>query len=249
MAAWLAKMMGALAGQSEVRSSAKQALQAAQRDRVKIALEIINSASPHTSVLNTTIEQVRDEDLVISQPSVGGLTHPLAFGEQVRISFINKSMYHIAESRCLGRVKIPSGGGSQLLFAYRLAMPDTMRHEDRRNQPRVSLGDDMAFEAQLYAPACDGPLLGTVLDISMGGARVRTPMAAGRIEAGQEIYLKTLLPEPVGLLDELVQVTRIENESRASNGQIFGLTFKRRIEGLSELIRSAQSREVRRKAG
>jgi c-di-GMP-binding flagellar brake protein YcgR len=249
MAAWLTKIMGALAGQSETKSTARQALDSAQRDRIKIALEVISPGSNHSTVYSTTIEQVRDEDLVINQPSVGGLTHPLAFGETLRMSFILNSMHYSAETRCMGRVKIPSGSGSQLLFAYRLAMPETIRSEDRRASPRVSLGDDLAFEAQLYAPTCDGPMLATVLDLSMGGARVRTPMALGKLEPGQEVYLKTMLPEPVGLLDELVQVERIENEQRGVPGQIIGLSFKRRIEGLAELIRTAQLRVTRRKAG
>src|SRR5439155_12442437 len=106
---------------------------------------------------------------------------------------------------------------------------------------------DLACEAQLYTPACDGPVLGTMLDISMTGARVRTAMSSDKIQVGQEIYLKSLLPEPVGLLDELVQVARMEMDAR-SGGTTIGLGFTRRIDGLAELIRSAQGRQLR-KAG
>ena len=246
MAAWLTKVMGALGGEGAVRLSPRQILQAAQRDRLKVALEIVAPAPGQSTVLATTIEQVRDDDFVINQPSIGGLTHPLAFGEELRLSFHNRSVHHSAMTRCLGRVKIPAGG-NQMLFAYRLEMPAMMRSEDRRQHPRIDLPLDLGCEAHLYAPACDGPVLGTMLDISMGGARIRTSMALDKIQIGQEIYLKSMLPEPVGLLDELVHVMRMEDDPR-SEGATIGVAFTRRINGLAELIRMTQARLARRVA-
>jgi PilZ domain len=246
MAAWFAKMIGALGGAAELHHSPRQVLQLAQRDRAKIALEALHPAAPNTTVLTTTIEQVREDDLVISQPVIGGLTHPLAFGEDLRLTFVNQRMHHTGVTKCLGRVKIPAGG-SQTLFAYRLAMPVSLQSEDRRQHPRLDLPMSLSCEAHLYAPACDGPVLGTMVDVSMGGARIRTAMATDRIAAGQEIFLKAMLPEPVGLLDELVQVTRLEIDER-TGGATIGLSFKRRIHGLAELMKAEESRQLR-KAG
>jgi c-di-GMP-binding flagellar brake protein YcgR len=246
MAAWLSKMLGSLGSAPDVRTSPRQVLLIAQRGRLKVALEPLNSTTQAT-VLNTSIEQVREDDLVVSQPTIGGLTHPLAFGEELRLSFYNQNTHHIAQTRCLGRVKIPTGG-NQTLFAYRLEMPPTIRSEDRRQNPRIDLPLDLTCEAHLYAPGCDGPLLGTMVDISMGGARIRTLMASDKIQQGLEIYLKALLPEPVGLLDEMVRVVRMEIDENTGEATV-GVAFGKRIDGLAELIRFAQSHGSRRQAG
>lgn len=247
MAAWLTKMLGSLGAPAEARLSPRQVLQIAQRGRLKVALELLNSPTAQASVLTTTIQQVREEDIVIGQPTIGGLTHPLAFGEELRLSFFNQDMHHIAQTRCLGRVKIATGG-NQTLFAYRLEMPATILSNDRRPHPPVALPLDLSCEAHLYTPSCDGPVLGMMLDISMGGARIRTCLASDRIQQGLEVYLKAMLPEPVGLLDELVQVVRMEVDENTGEATV-GVSFRRRIEGLAELIRFAQSRGTRHKAG
>ena len=38
--------------------------------------------------MEVTIEQVRANDLVISQPTIDGLSHPLVTGEQLRMTFL-----------------------------------------------------------------------------------------------------------------------------------------------------------------
>ena len=63
-------MLGSLGTPTDVRTSPRQVLLIAQRGRLKVALEPLNSTSQAT-VLNTTIEQVREEDLVVSQPTWG----------------------------------------------------------------------------------------------------------------------------------------------------------------------------------
>jgi hypothetical protein len=230
------KMMNALSGQSDSLAAVRLTLEAAQQSRTKIAIEPRGANQP--GVMTALIEQVREQDFVISQPSIGGMTHPLAFGETMRISFVNQAMYHSGETKCLGRVKIPSGQSGHTLFGYSMALPAAMDAEDRRSAPRVRLDFQRLPEAQLYSPALKGPVFGYVTDISMTGASVRTPLAAGRIIPGQEIFLKASLGEPVGVLDEVVDVARVHAEA-SSEQQIIGISFRRRIEGLDRLLRQS----------
>src|SRR5262245_4601231 len=123
MAEWLAKLVHALSGGADPHDAVRSALRAALRARAKVSLDTLNPAQ-QSIVMSASLEQVRDEDFVISQPSIGGLTHPLAFGEELRIGFQNYSKHHSAITRCLGRIRIPSGSGKLTLFAYRLALPD-----------------------------------------------------------------------------------------------------------------------------
>lgn len=255
MAQWLHKMLGALAGQGTSPADVLRLLQIAQRSRVRVSLEVVNGQRSGNVIMTTFIEQVRDNDIVVSQPSIGGLTHPLAFNETLRISFFAQGLHHSGQTRCLGRVKVPSGGrpggggGQQVLFAYSLAMPTDLNSEDRRREPRILLSFDVNPEAHLYGPGSEGPVLGSIADVSMTGARINTPMPSAGITPGQEIHLKALLPEPVGLVDEIVHVARVDLDSRTGQNTI-GIAFARRIPGLAELIRGTKTQTERlRRAG
>jgi hypothetical protein len=248
MAQWFNKMFNALAGQAGSREYVRQVLHAAQRTRARVAMEVVNGGRPQAVVMTTFIEQVRENDIVVSQPSIGGLTHPLAFNETLRMGLFCQGLHHTGQTRCLGRVKVPSGGAggsaNSTLFAYSLAWPEEIVSEDRRSEPRISLSFDVSPEAHLYAPGSDGPLLGSLSDVSMVGASIRTAMAPAGFQPGQEIHLKALLPEPVGLVDEIVHVARVAGDTRTGQN-VIGVAFGRRIPGLAELIRGTQLREQR----
>lgn len=238
MAAWLSKVMHALTTLSDPHESARIPLQSAHDSRAKVTLELLSGGQP--SVMSTLIEQVRDGDLIIDQPMVGGHTYPLAFDEQVRLNFTVDGVNYTGVSRCLGRIKIAAGDRSpdKTMYAYRLAMPKSLGSDDQRKEPRVQLGHSVAIEAQLYAPdSMNGPLIGQLLDVSMTGARVVTNMPVMFMFPGQSVFLKALMPEPVGLIDELVEIARITNEPKPGETSI-GIQFRRKIRGLAELIRA-----------
>jgi c-di-GMP-binding flagellar brake protein YcgR len=239
MGEWFSKVISALAGQTDPRQNTKRALQAAHRARVRVALEVPSAGQ--TVVVTSTIEQVRDDDFIVSQPTVGGLTHPLAFGEAINISFVNQSLYHTGQTRCLGRIKVPAGQGDNVLFAYRLAMPDELRVDDRRKQPRVTITLSAMPQAQLYSLLSgEKPHAGYIHDISMTGARILLPQPPQRLMPGDALFLKAALPEPVGLIDDLVDICRIDIDPRTSQCAV-GVKFRKRIEGLDVLIRNEQA--------
>jgi hypothetical protein len=247
MAAWLSKVFSAISNLADANASVREALQQACDERIKVSLEMKAPGQP--SLMTTTIEQVREADLAISQPIIGGHTYPLAFGEPVRLSFIRGGVHHGGRSRCLGRIKIASGVGASAatrrtsdqgtMFAYRLEMPQTLETDDQRGQRSVQIDIAGAIEAQLYAPQqASGPCLGTLIDISMSTARVRSSAPPSWIAPGQPVFIKAMLPEPVGLIDELVDVSQLEPDGDGSHYAIT-ISFRRRINGLAELMRTA----------
>ncbi len=242
MGEWFTKVFQAL--HHPAQQAVRAALQQAQLARTKLALEV--TSRNRTVVLTSTVEQVREDDFVISQPTVGGTTHPLTFEEVINLGFVLPSGYHRAECKCLGRIKIPAGNSpaaqasnSSVLYAYRLSLPESLLTEDRRNAPRSQLSLSQPVDAQLYAAASlDGPVLGRILDISMTGARLLVSAPNRKMEPGQIVYLKAMLPEPAGQMDDLVKLARVECDARTGKCTI-GVQFQQPIEGLETLMRSS----------
>ena len=253
MATWWSKWLHALPALMHPKHAVRQALHAAQRDRVKVSLEMPNGTE--AAHLITVIEQIRNEDVVIAQPSIGGQIFPLAFGEKIRMSFTINDVHYAGETRCLGRIKVRAGGAPRaaaiesMIFAYRLTLPDSLTKQEHRASPRVKLFES-PIEAQLYSPVeGSGMMIGRLLDLNMTGAKVGTLIRASWLAPGKSAFLKIMLPEPVGLLDELVDVARLE-EAEPGQEQVIGIKFRRRIEGLEEFIRANQATisEPRRKS-
>jgi hypothetical protein len=256
MGTWFSKVISALGGEQDGKQRAMHLLHAAQRARLKLNLEV-NSGS-NAVVLVTTVEQVRENDFVVSQPTIGGLTHPLAFGETIIIGIAKDNAYHTARSQCMGRVRIPSGGGGNsgggaansggggapspdaLLYAYRLAMPVGVHSRERRAEPRIALRFTGDVEAQLYAHAMiDGPILGTIDNVSMSGASIITNLPPKRLQRGQTLYLKARLPDPGGLIDDLVTIAHMEVNAKTGLCTI-GVQFQQRVAAIENLLRGAQ---------
>ena len=230
MAEWLSKVMSKV-GIPDARAAVRESLQAALRNRCKVYIE-----SPDQGVVALTqVQQIEGNEIVIAVPSIGGMTYPLAFGESLKISFVDDRVNVSGQTRCLGRVKVPTGDG-KTLFAYRIALPDSLVTEERRADARVELPADIAPEAHLYSGRMPAPIVGRVSNISMSGARITTSGALRGLAPGQEVYLKFMMPEPVGLVDEVVEIHRIESDARQGTHQI-GVSFHRRLERLAALMR------------
>ena len=242
MADWLSKMMNKVkpaaagsVGTSVTKggaTSVRNALQAAHRNRCKVFLEVPNQKV----VAATQVEQITNDEIVIAQPSIGGMTYPLAFGEALKISFVDQKSNLVGGTKCLGRTKVQSGDG-RTLFAYRLAMPDSIKVEERRADARTEIMQEVAPEAQLYAGTMKSPIVGHLTNISMSGARVSMESAPPGLSIGQELYLKFQMPDPIGIVDEVVEVQRLDFDRRSSKHTV-GVSFRRRIERLEALLRT-----------
>jgi hypothetical protein len=235
MGDWLMRILGRGAKKADARGPVREALLAALRGRSKLYLEF-----PQGIIAATLIEQVTQEEIVIAQPSIGGLTYPLAFGETLGMSFVNDRTHYTGSTRCLGRTRVQAGARGSL-YAYRLSIPQSLKSEERRVAPRTEIMPEIAPDAQLYAGAASAAVLGQLTSISMSGARIHTGQPLSMLSLGQEVYLKCAMPEPVGLLDEVVEVQRLEPDRRTGMN-IIGVQFRRRIDRLETLMRFPSDR-------
>jgi len=235
MPGWLSKLFGRSGGaKPAVNGAIRTLMQSAQRSKTDIRLEY-----PQGLVAATAILAVKDDEMIIAQPLIGGLTYPLTFGESLKISLINRDQNLTGQTRCLGRVKV--SGPSGMVFAYRLTLPERLRQEDRRVQPRSEIEPDNAPEAQLYAGRLPQPLVGKLANVSMTGARLHTTLPLASLSIGQEVYLKFVLPEPEGVIDEVVEVQRLEADD-ASGMNVVCVTFRRRLPRIEALLRLSADR-------
>ena len=237
MPAWLRSVKRALGTEPSAQARARLLLKEAYRARTTLELEPLNQTGFHKLVLAATIEQVRDDDLIISQPLIGALNHPLATGEELLISFGVDSVGGVSgKTQALGRVQIPSGG-AQLLFGYRLAMPAVLRAHERRQHRRVTFGSCPPPAAALYPRPKDAPLRGTVLDISTRGMLIRVLHEPEcELELQQRVHLSVQLPPPVGVIDESVTVVRLAPSANRTNNYV-GVAFDGEVKGLADLVR------------
>ncbi len=168
----MSKIARAMAGE-DPRQEALSALAAAYEARVKVKLEPLKTSIANATIMTAAIEQV-GENLIISQPVIGGVTRPLLTGEQLRLSFSLKDLGHVmGETEVIGRFKIPSGGGEPL-HGYRLTIPQELFPDERRDASRAGSDVNLAREVELYRGPGDDPIRGVVQNLSQGGMQIRT---------------------------------------------------------------------------
>lgn len=231
---WFHKLIEAFGGEGNDQAQVKRLLERAQHERVRVEL-IDSGGSPNNPLrLSTTIEQVRDNDIVVSRPTLGGRLRPLATGGELSLVIGLDGQRLAALTRTQGRIRVKSGSGG-MFYGYRLAMPESFKPEERRAAPRYEVRGDDAPDAELAVLGLNSRVHGLVIDLSATGMSMRSPNARGRVKEGQRAYLTVKLPEPVGVLKETVNVVRIqEHESGAIE---LGLGFLRQIPEVNEMLK------------
>lgn len=250
MAQWLTKLGKALTGEP-IPIEVREALAFAQRGRVPVELESLPSGASLDEPafmrgMAATIEQVRDDDLVISPPMVGTRRYPLATDERLRITFLAPAGRVSAEVRSGGRIKIPSGGDT-VFYGYSLSLPTILMPADRRAEPRAVLAPDCGPPVEIHSlmSGATEPIRGVVYDISASGMKVSTRSSTSKLQPGQRVFLRTQLPEPVGDFGEMVRIAYIRPGNTAEISLI-GLAYYSKIEVIGELVRQRLRERTKR---
>lgn len=214
---------------------ARNLLRDAYKTRTKLWLEPINTSVRNSTLMTATIAQVRSSDVVISQPTIGGVTRPLVTGEELRLRFSHDPAGHLTgETEVLGRQQIESGGSSTL-HGYVLAIPHGLDLEERRSDKRSESTVNLAREVELYHQEDAEPVRGVVQNLSVGGMQIRTHNDQHKLEQGDRVRLVVHLPAPVGGINKMVTIARLA-ANRNKRQQILGIAFERQIDGLAELL-------------
>ncbi|MEE8459966.1 MAG: PilZ domain-containing protein [Phycisphaerales bacterium] len=235
----MSKLARALAGDDPHRE-ALMALAAAYEAHVKLKLEPVKTSIANATIMTAAIEYV-GEDLIISQPVIGGVTRPLLTGEQLRLSFSLKELGHVTgETEVVGRFKIPSGGGEPL-HGYRLTIPDELFPDERRESGRAGGSVNLAREVEIYRRPGEDPIRGVVQNLSKGGMQIRTHDSPETpLRSGERVRLIVHLPPPVGGINRMVTIARLAG-NRNPRHRVIGIAFEHDIPGLVELLQKTSN--------
>lgn len=230
----MSKLARALSGE-DAMDEAREALRAAYEARLKIKLESVKTTLANATVMSAAIEQVREDDLVINQPVIGGVARKLVKGEELRLSFSLKPWGNVVgATEALGRFKIPSGGSSPIA-GYLLSMPPELFPDDRRETRRGNTDFNLAREVELYCEGHHEPIRGVLQNLSRGGMQIRTHDSAPHLKPGERVRLVVHLPPPVGGVNRMVTVARLAG-NRNPRHRVIGIAFERELEGVAELL-------------
>ena len=166
---------------------------------------------------------VLDDTFLVARPMVGGVVRMLGRYEHYTVSFMGADGRVTGKTQALGRARIPTDGG-QTIPGYKMALPEELQLVDRRRGLRTLLGKDLVREAELHVLGRRGPILGLVDNLTPGGARLQCRNAAGHLHRGQNAEFKITLPDPVGAIQETVQITEISPATGAGVLTV-GVTF------------------------
>ncbi len=216
------------------------ALAAAYEAHVKLRLEPLKTSIANATIMTASIEYV-GEDLIISQPVIGGVTRPLLTSEQLRLSFSLKELGHVTgETEVIGRFKIPSGGGEPL-HGYRLTIPDELFPDERRESGRAGGSVNLAREVEIYRRPGEDPIRGVVQNLSKGGMQIRTHDSPETpLRSGERVRLIVHLPPPVGGINRMVTIARLAG-NRNPRHRVIGIAFEHDIPGLVELLQKTSN--------
>ncbi len=235
MGGWFSKLMQFGRGdQPDPKRPVRVACQRALQGRYLITLE-----SPQGIVACTTIMRMLGDELIVAQPTMSGMLFPLADDETFKMSFIEQDTNLSGQTRCLGRTKTQTRRGAA--YVYRLALPTTLRFDDRRGEPRNQIDPRVAPRIEVTGSRLKGTLVGSLADISITGVRIHTKDSTDRIEISHELQVKFLMPDPAGLIDEVTEVHRIEIDEDSGMNAIC-VSFRRRIPRLEALLRMTTDR-------
>jgi hypothetical protein len=234
---WLSRLRSVLQGRPGGAVDVRKTLLAAQRSRARVELEPLRPTARLDLVLATTIEQVRKDGFVISQPVMGGTVRPLARYEPYRISFTGPNGRTTGQTHALGRTQIRAGNGG-VIYGYRLALPDALYIVDPRRELRMLLEEDLIVEAELQVLERRIPIQALVQDLSPSGACLRCRNASAPARSGQSAQLKLKLPEPIGEILETAKIVSVERDPDVS-GCAVRIVFEKKNQAIAAALRDA----------
>jgi len=244
---WLDKVKSTFGGTTDPYAQSRRVLRLAQRSRVQLHVELMDRESDSSGKLIANIEHITEDSFIISQPTTGVIAHPLNKHEQLRLTCVVQSQRYLGMTQCAGRARIPSGG-KRMLYGFRLNLPEHLDTPERRNEPRTTVGYDLAPKAILKLPNHPDEIAGIVIDISASGVQVRSYEAEGLLQLGDNCHFQTELPAPVGSLSAPVSVAFL-GPGKVEGQTILGLAFHQRLERVAQFVRCTENRRARRRTG
>ncbi len=246
MARWLDSILGTFGLGTPTDEDIAERLRAAQEDGEHLELRPLGSVEADPPTILAEIIRVDDAAIIIAPPTLDEARR-MRHGNRFALSFLEATGRVNGEIVCQGRVRLKSDGDSPG-HGFRFSLPRALMRVERRIEHREHIDPADAAEVELTSFERQSPIYGRLVNISRGGARLRCQNPDAELLVGQDVYLKMTLPEPVGLVTELVKVLSL-NPCADESGVDASVSFHQHIQGLGDLLDSGIIPQPRRKAG
>lgn len=188
------------------------------------------------------LDAVDGDDLVISRlESEGSWLEGILPGATVHIAIAAARGFYCGETEVVSRWSGRDIGLDRC--GYRVRMPKTLIHSQRRTSERLPVAFDLAPRARVRTAGLEREIgSGLVLDLSGTGMRMRLTTAQ-EILVGELISIEANFQHPIPAFSGLAEVVHVF-PSRVPDSRILGLRF---VDDLPELARAIRAFESDRR--
>jgi hypothetical protein len=222
MRVWFKNLSALLGDEDSEASSVRQIVESAAARAAVVGLSkdaALVRPDPDCGV----IDAVDGEDLVISRHRGDSeWLKDIMPGDKVFVAIAAARGYHTGETEVVSRWSGHDIGLDRC--GYRVRMPKSLLHCQRRINERMPVAFDMAPRAVVRTPDLTGDIgSGLVLDLSGTGMRMRIVLSR-EIVVGELLAIEARFPNSIPTFEGLVEVVHVF-PSRVPDARILGIRF------------------------
>lgn len=207
-------------------------LAAAVEARLPVVLTRLDPGSRPLPI-EAALQAADPSSLSIGRPVYKPGQRALAPGERLQIRFQLDGGGYVGRTSVLMRFESDQGP-HPIAIGYQLAAPHSLVFDDRRRTERVAVAFQSPLEVELLNAPTHRPIAtGSLVDLAIGGARVRSA-GAGSLRAGDRVLLRAKLDEETRIHSLAVVV----HAGQARDGSFeVGVRFAAEVPDLDRYLR------------
>jgi len=230
MRVWYKNLSSLLGSDESEETSVRQILDQASRQKAVVGLSNSDEVRPDPDC--GVLDAVDGDDLVISRHE-GGASLIFKPGDRVSIAIAATRGYYKGETEIVSAWTGRDIGLDRC--GYRVRMPKSLLHSQRRTSERMPVAFDMAPRALVRTPDLATDIgSGLVLDLSGTGMRMRIALPR-EIVVGELLAIESRFSSSIPAFDGLVEVVHVF-PSRVPDARILGLRFVDERPDISQAI-------------
>lgn len=213
---------------------------------IKLELQEMDSTQTTPTLIVLGIESVGENGFLVTRPKTDSARH-LVKGRTYRLGYYEGGSRLIGETICQGRAQYLDER-KRLVYTYRFTIPESLEVEPERLISTRGKRLEQELEVELSSFKHRSPIYGMMVQLGRHSAKIRCHNALNKLQVGQDVYLKMELPQPVGLVTEMMRITDLL-PTPSGKELLVAVSFHTRVKGLEDLLESGVLCGLNRKAG
>ncbi|MCZ6837465.1 MAG: hypothetical protein O7G85_16945 [Planctomycetota bacterium] len=212
----------------------------------KLEIRARNSVQSNVPMIVLSITSIGEDHFVVGQATADS-ARLLKANAVYSMGLYLQDDHLMGETTCLGRYKYQDEQ-RKTIYTHRFSLPTELTRDEK---PLVRSVNEILFKDQdveLNAFELRSPIHGITVDLKRHKARLRCHNASNKLQVGQNVYLKTELPEPVGKVADLVRIVKVQ-PMPGSPSVLVDVAFHTPIARYDDLVDRMKAGDRIRKAG